>query len=87
MSIITSPIPVLDAITLRLGRMASRFSSVRGAGLFWVTGQPAFWDHWGEPDGYTVRMGRLELQVGLPFDPKRYIRVTPPKEQGASHGT
>lgn len=55
-------IPILDRIAQGLAKALG----MRSAGLFWISGGTAFVDAWGEPGAWTLRMGRIELQVDLP---------------------
>jgi hypothetical protein len=60
-----SPIPGLDRAAQALARAARRFTRIRGAGVFWMGNVPAFIGAWREPGAWTLRLGRLELQVDL----------------------
>ena len=56
----------LDGLTPGLAWLIGRVCpSGRGAGLFWVPAGRPFWDAWMEPRAWTLRLGRLELQVDL----------------------
>lgn len=57
---------ILDPLVLALARGLSSFTRVTGAGVFYWSDLPSFWDAWKEPDTHgggslTVRMGRLEF--------------------------
>lgn len=58
-------IPVLDQAAQGLAWLARWVSPVRGAGVFWIAGEPGFWLAWSEPGAWTARLGRLELVVDL----------------------
>jgi hypothetical protein len=65
-TIISTSVHLLDLIAQALAWAASRVSPVRGAGVLWLHGEPAFWRAWREPGAWTAMLGRLEVIVGLP---------------------
>ena len=54
-------IPGLDLAARILGSLASHVTPVQGAGVFWISGGPAFIEAWREPGAWTLRVGRVEL--------------------------
>ena len=58
-------IPLLDGAVQALAWAASHFTRIRGAGVFWLGNAPAFVDAWREPGAWTLRLGRLEVQVDI----------------------
>ncbi len=58
-------VPGLDAAAQTLAWCASKFTRVRGAGVFWIGDSEAFMEAWSEPGAWTLRVGRVELQVDM----------------------
>jgi hypothetical protein len=57
------PVPLLDSAAQAAAWVLGKVSCLAGAGVFWVSGGPSFWDAWTDADSRTttVRLGRLEL--------------------------
>ena len=64
--LIIRAVPVLDQLAQRLAwGLGKVLPTVRGAGLFWVSGGSFFSDAWREPWAWTLRLGRVELVVDV----------------------
>jgi hypothetical protein len=67
-SLMTTTVPVLDALTRALAPLLPRMVS---GGAFWLgRGHSSFWDVWSEGQDTYLRMGRLELVLDLKRTPK-----------------
>ena len=64
-SVTIRPVPLLDAILRVAARALSKVSSVTDAGAFHYRGGAAFLDAWRDGPSLTVRLGRVELVVGM----------------------
>lgn len=67
-SLMTTAVPVLDALTRAFAPLLSRV--VSGAALWHGKGHSSFWDVWSEGQGTYLRMGRLELVLDRKTAPK-----------------
>lgn len=75
------PIPLLDQLAQALARLTPSRFGVTSAGAFWEygPGSTSWWDAWREPSAFTVRLGRVEVQIDLKKptaeqEPRRELR-------------
>jgi len=61
------PVPLLDQLVQALARLVPSRFGVINAGVFLESGpgSSSWWDAWREPSAFTVRLGRVEIQVDL----------------------